>query len=69
METKFITGDKVKLKSGGPDMTIRGTHFDVLTNEYSEDMFDCIWFENNADGKREVHYCPFYTEELLKTKE
>jgi uncharacterized protein YodC (DUF2158 family) len=69
METKFITGDKVTLKSGGPDMTIRGTHFDVLTNEYSEDMFDCIWFENNTDGKREVHYCPFYTDELLKTKE
>lgn len=69
MEPKFITGDKVRLKSGGPEMTIRSVHFDVLANRYSDDMFDCIWFEKNKEGKREVHYCPFYTEELVKVEE
>lgn len=47
-------------------MTIRGIHYDVLANEYDDDMYDCIWFEKNADGKREVHYCPFYWYELDK---
>ena len=69
MEPKFITGDKVRLVSGGPDMTIRGTHFDVLANEYRNNMFDCIWFEKTREGKKEVHYCPFYAEELLKVAE
>ena len=66
MEPKFATGDKVRLKSGGPDMTIRGVHFDVLSNKYNEDMFDCIWFETTKEGKREVHYCPFNSNELMK---
>src|SRR3954469_22840034 len=66
MKLKFKIGDKVKLMSGGPDMTIRGSHFDVLSNEYKYDMFDCIWFEKNKDQKREVHYCPFHADELMK---
>lgn len=66
MKPKFITGDKVQLVSGGPDMTIRGFHYDVLTNEYRNDVFDCIWFEKNKDGKKEVHYCPFHVDELIK---
>ncbi len=66
METRFIPGDKVRLASGGPEMTIRGVHYDVLANEYSSNMFDCIWFHKNNDGKEEVHYCPFRTEELIK---
>jgi uncharacterized protein YodC (DUF2158 family) len=65
MERKFIPGDKVRLVSGGPDMTIRDVHFDVLANEYSDNMYDCIWFENSKEGKREVHYCPFYANELI----
>ena len=68
MDAKFITGDKVKLVSGGPDMTIRGIHFDVLINEYSNKMYDCIWFETDKNGKQEVHYCPFYIHELIKSK-
>ena len=68
METGFIAGDKVKLVSGGPEMTVRGKHFDVLANEYSENMFDCIWFAKNKDGKEEVHYCPFSAQELVKLK-
>lgn len=66
MKPKFITGDKVRLISGGPDMTIRGIHYDVLANEYRNDMFDCIWFDRDKDGKKEVHYCPFYEDELVK---
>lgn len=67
MEAKFKTGDKVILVSGGPEMTIRGPHYDVLTNEYNTNMFDCIWFAKNREGKEEVHYCPFNAEELTKT--
>ncbi|NDC40353.1 MAG: DUF2158 domain-containing protein [Chitinophagia bacterium] len=66
MKAVFSTGDKVKLVSGGPQMTIRGKHYDVLANEYSDNMFDCIWFAKNNDGKDEVHYCPFQAGELVK---
>jgi uncharacterized protein YodC (DUF2158 family) len=69
MEQQFLTGNKVRLVSGGPDMTIRGIHYDVLANEYRNNMFDCIWFEQTREGKREVHYCPFYANELIKIKE
>jgi len=68
METLFIPGDKVRLVSGGPEMTIRGQHYDVLANEYRTNMFDCIWFDQNKDGKEEVHYCPFNGDELIKIK-
>jgi len=47
-------------------MTIRGVHYDVLVDEYDSNMFDCIWFERTKDGKKEVHYCPFYADELVK---
>jgi len=68
MEANFLPGDKVKLVSGGPEMTIRGQHYDVLANEYRTNMFDCIWFDQNKDGKEEVHYSPFNVEELIKVK-
>lgn len=68
MILQFSPGDKVRLVSGGPEMTIRGLHYDVLANEYSKNMFDCIWFARNKDGKEEVHYCPFQAEELIKVK-
>jgi uncharacterized protein YodC (DUF2158 family) len=66
MELKFIEGDMVSLVSGGPFMTIRGIHFDVLADRYDENRYDCIWFEYTNEGKREVHYCPFYAYELKK---
>ena len=68
MRDHFITGEKVRLISGGPEMTNRGPHYDVLANEYSNTKFDCIWFAKNKDGKEEVHYCPFERDELVKTK-
>jgi uncharacterized protein YodC (DUF2158 family) len=68
MASTFNPGEKVMLVSGGPEMTIRGLHFDVLANEYNDKMFDCIWFEKDKDGKQEVHYCPFYTHEITRVK-
>jgi len=65
---KLEPGDKVRLVSGGPEMTIRGNHYDVSVNEYSSCVFDCIWFAKNKDGKGEVHYCPFQRVELVKTR-
>ena len=50
-------------------MTIRGVHYDVMANEYDSNMYDCIWFENNKEGKREVRYCPFYSDELIIVKD
>ena len=64
MAAKLNEGDKVRLVSGGPEMTVRGQHFDVLRNELRDNMYDCVWFEINAEGKNEVHYCPFYEYEL-----
>ena len=49
-------------------MTIRGQYFDVLANEYKANVFDCIWFDKNKNGKEGVHYCPFNAEELIKIK-
>jgi len=66
MAPKFIPGNKVRLVSGSPDMIIRGMHYDVLTNEYREDIYDCIWFDKNKDEKRETHFCPFREDELIE---
>ena len=68
MNKHFIAGDKVKATSGGPEMTIRGPHYDVDTNEYCKTKFDCIWFAKAKDGKEEVRYRPFDEDELVKTK-
>lgn len=37
-QEKFEVGDIVKLKSGGPDMTIQGK------DAFGEDSFHCQWF-------------------------
>ena len=47
-------------------MTVRDSHYDVLANEYSPSMYDCIWFDKDKNGKEEVHYCPFNVDELIK---
>ena len=66
MKAQLIPGDKVRLVSGGPEMTVRDSHYDVLANEYSPSMYDCIWFDKDKNGKEEVHYCPFNVDELIK---
>lgn len=50
-------------------MTIRGIHFDVLTNQYDKNMYDCVWFQKNTNGAEEPHFCPFYFAELIKLEE
>lgn len=67
MEIQFVAGDKVRLTSGGPEMTVRGLCYDAQTNEYRKNMFDCIWFAKNKDGKDQVHYQPFHRKELINT--
>ena len=69
MEPKFKPGDVVKLISGGPNMAIQGAHYDVLANEYVEDIYDCVWFEKDSDPKQEAHYGPFSAADLLLVKE
>lgn len=68
MDAHFMPGDKVTLVSGGPVMTIRGNHYDVLANEYRDNILDCIWFAANQNGKEEVCYSPFQNTELVKAK-
>lgn len=50
-------------------MTIRGTHFDVFSNEFRHNMVDCIWFERNNNEKEEIHYCTFNADELIKVED
>lgn len=44
MNTKFKEGDIVKLKSGGPDMTIEKVVISAITKEASG-FIRCVWFE------------------------
>lgn len=67
MELRFRPGDKVRLKSGGPEMTIRDQHYDVSVDRFELDVFDCIWFETTTDGKKLVEYHPYHQDQLLKT--
>lgn len=69
MNIRFEPGDKVRLQSGGPAMTIRGWHYDVLNNEYKNDVVDCIWYTQTQAGKRHVCYHPYQVKELIKLPE
>lgn len=42
---KFKTGDPVKLKSGGPEMTVKNYNEDKYADD--ELMVDCDWFDKN----------------------
>ncbi len=66
MKTIFEQGDKARLVTGGPEMTIRGQHYDVIMNEYKADIVDCIWFVKNNSGKEVVCYSPFGVDQLVK---
>lgn len=68
MEVSFKQGDKARLVTGGPEMTIRGPHYDVVKNEYKTDIVDCIWFVKNNNGKEVVCYSPYSINELVITK-
>lgn len=67
MKLLYHPGDKVRSKSGGPEMTIRDQHYDVIRNKFLNDMFDCIWLVETKDGKKAIQYRPFHQDELQKT--
>jgi uncharacterized protein YodC (DUF2158 family) len=43
----FKEGDPVRLKSGGPNMTIRKFAFNELTDKPYTDRVVCTWFDDN----------------------
>jgi uncharacterized protein YodC (DUF2158 family) len=47
MSNQFAVGDVVKLKSGGPQMTVES-----LDNH---DQISCIWFNDNKKHKDSFH--------------
>ena len=49
MSKKFQPGDVVRLKSGGPKMTVRG--YDPIDGE----EVTCEWMSNNAIQERSFH--------------
>lgn len=57
VKCKFSVGDVVRLKSGGPDMTVS-----CLTEVKSHNCIrvDCLWFNDN-----EVHEHAFFNEGML----
>jgi uncharacterized protein YodC (DUF2158 family) len=40
MKTKYIVGDIVRLRSGGPDMTVQA----IPEDENYKDFYRCQWF-------------------------
>jgi uncharacterized protein YodC (DUF2158 family) len=42
MAGKFKVGDIVRLKSGGPEMTVKMERHNSITHEH--DGYDCQWF-------------------------
>ena len=44
MATKFKEGDRVRLKSGGPTMTVNG----IVENPLGSDLIDAAWFDERS---------------------
>ena len=55
---KFVVGDVVHLKSGGPSMTV------VRVSEVTEDLLECTWF-----GQHEVFRSVFPSSALKRVAE
>lgn len=55
---KLKVGDKVKLKSDGPCMTVRGYNDEEYTLQ--ENMVDCDWF-----NKEELERGTFHEDQLI----
>jgi uncharacterized protein YodC (DUF2158 family) len=53
-QPKVKIGDVVKLKSGGPKMTVN--NYDVVTGAYNEkEGIMCVWFEGNTPTRQIFH--------------
>nr|WP_279088461.1 DUF2158 domain-containing protein [Comamonas thiooxydans] len=61
-EPKFAVGTIVKLKSGGPAMTVRNSNKHMQTKEFNG-TYDCQWF---AGKKSESDRFPEDSLELVK---
>jgi uncharacterized protein YodC (DUF2158 family) len=49
MEKKWKAGDKVRLATGGPEMTVKSQHF---AGEFSSDeVVECQWFNDRGELK------------------
>ncbi|WP_045027960.1 YodC family protein [Draconibacterium sediminis] len=50
MARLFKQGDVVRLKSGGPKMTIENyyVHVGISSSSVSDHLVDCTWFDNNG---------------------
>ncbi|MDE2095655.1 MAG: DUF2158 domain-containing protein [Patescibacteria group bacterium] len=46
-EIEYRTGDQVRLKSGGPLMTVE----DVTRADSGDVLVETVWFEPNGDGE------------------
>lgn len=63
MKTKFLIGDLVKLKSGGPKMTIHNDHkWDAIAGVNDYEIVTCAWFNEKNEVKKE----PFRADALEK---
>lgn len=58
MAQKFKTADIVRLKSGGPEMTVKGYSNDPFRDE--EEVI-CVWFKNDTPQQKN------FSEDLLET--
>ena len=54
-QREFAVGDIVRLKSGGPEMTVTEVRSPVGTLEA---MVECMWFSGKSSNKREHGYFP-----------
>lgn len=59
---KFQAGDIVKLKSGGPRMTVHQYKLNPMTGQPIPTVIICHWFDEN----NEINEAQFHPDELEK---
>jgi len=62
MSEKYVAGDVVVLKSGGPNMTVKGRYSPGLTPE--ADTYTCQWF-----GGKKLESGHFHADSLKRVVE
>lgn len=53
----FKVGDKVRLKSGGPEMTVESIGNNALPGEPKRTLY-CVWFEKDGVSKHSDTFEP-----------